>query len=196
MMKLQKMKRSLKKRKIIKSGSKTIGVEEEEREVEEVVENKETEIKMMIKNVQKAPMLKSKEPGVDKFIKDVEEVTKEITIEVMTINKSNTDQKVKNLRKKMANRKKNMLMTNPNKTNLPITNPKTMCHQQKETPKNRKTKTITLTNVAAEVEEEVDVVDMTSHTIRRTTERTETTEITTKRGNTNQKTKIKITNPR
>lgn len=151
---------------------------------------------MMIKNVQKAPMLKSKEPGVDKFIKDVEEVTKVITIEVMIINKSNTDQKVKNLRNKMTNRKKNMLMTNPNKINLPMTNPKTMCHQQKETLNNQKTKTTTLTNVAAEVEEEVVVVAMTSHTIRRTTETTEITEITTKRENTNQKTKIKITNPR
>jgi hypothetical protein len=79
---LEKMKleimRMLPKGKIIRSGNRMIGVEVEEKEEEEV-----DEIIMMIENVQKAPILKSKEQEVDKSTKDVEEGT---TIEV-TMNK-------------------------------------------------------------------------------------------------------------
>jgi len=189
---LEKMKleimRILPKGKIIRSGNRMIGVEVEEKEEEEV-----DEIIMMIENVQKAHILKSKEPEVDKSTKDVEEVT---TIEV-TMNKE----------MEMYNRYIDQKMINQrimiNLRGRIITKIKKLM-EMKAKMKNQNVKTIMSINetvVVAEEEVEVDVavvvinknIKMIVETdnIKRGIDKTTTI---MKKENTNQKTKIEIRN--
>lgn len=189
---LEKMKleimRMLPKGKIIRSGNRMIGVEVEEKEEEEV-----DEIIMMIENVQKAHILKSKEPEVDKSTKDVEEVT---TIEV-TMNKE----------MEMYNRYIDQKMINQrimiNLRGRIITKIKKLM-EMKAKMKNQNVKTIMSINetvVVAEEEVEVDVavvvinknIKMIVETdnIKRGIDKTTTI---MKKENTNQKTKIEIRN--
>lgn len=189
---LEKMKleimRMLPKGKIIRSGNRMIGVEVEEKEEEEV-----DEIIMMIENVQKAHILKSKEPEVDKSTKDVEEVT---TIEV-TMNKE----------MEMYNRYIDQKMINQrimiNLRGRIITKIKKLM-EMKAKMKNQNVKTIMSINetvVVAEEEVEVDVAVVVINknikmiveidNIRRGIDKTTTI---MKKENTNQKTKIEIRN--
>ena len=189
---LEKMKleimRMLPKGKIIRSGNRMIGVEVEEKEEEEV-----DEIIMMIENVQKAHILKSKEPEVDKSTKDVEEVT---TIEV-TMNKE----------MEMYNRYIDQKMINQrimiNLRGRIITKIKKLM-EMKAKMKNQNVKTIMSINetvVVAEEEVEVDVaVVVINKNIKMIVEKDnirrgiDKTTIIMKKENTNQKTKIEIKN--
>jgi len=189
---LEKMKleimRILPKGKIIRSGNRMIGVEVEEKEEEEV-----DEIIMMIENVQKAHILKSKEQEVDKSTKDVEEVT---TIEV-TMNKE-MEMYNRYIDQKMINQ---MIMINLR--GRIITKIKNLM-EMKAKMKNQNVKTIMSINetvVVAEEEVEVDVavvvinknIKMIVETdnIKRGIDKTTTI---MKKENTNQKTKIEIRN--
>ena len=189
---LEKMKleimRILPKGKIIRSGNRMIGVEVEEKEEEEV-----DEIIMMIENVQKAHILKSKEQEVDKSTKDVEEVT---TIEVTMIKEMEMYNRY--IDQKMINQ---MIMINLR--GRIITKIKNLM-EMKAKMKNQNVKTIMSINetvVVAEEEVEVDVavvvinknIKMIVETdnIKRGIDKTTTI---MKKENTNQKTKIEIRN--
>ena len=189
---LEKMKleimRILPKGKIIRSGNRMIGVEVEEKEEEEV-----DEIIMMIENVQKAHILKSKEQEVDKSTKDVEEGT---TIEVTMIKEMEMYNRY--IDQKMINQ---MIMINLR--GRIITKIKNLM-EMKAKMKNQNVKTIMSINetvVVAEEEVEVDVavvvinknIKMIVETdnIKRGIDKTTTI---MKKENTNQKTKIEIRN--